>query len=102
VAAPGCNETTALGSSYEIFCGTSSSTPLVAGAVALLRSAGATRTQAEQALMATALPEGYVASGRIDVAAALASLATGTSSGSGGRGSGGGNGGGNGGGPKPR
>ena len=71
VAAPGCNVTTAPGGGFGDFCGTSSSTPLVAGAAALLVAKGSSPAAAGQALAATAVPVSYVAAGRIDVAAAL-------------------------------
>ncbi len=61
------------------FSGTSAATPYVSGALALLASAVPTSTVAtrEAALTSTAAPlptEGLIAGGRIDVAAALATL----------------------------
>lgn len=40
IAAPGCNDTTFRGATYGSFCGTSSATPLAAGAAGLLVSLG--------------------------------------------------------------
>jgi thermitase len=75
VAAPGCNETTVLGGSYGSFCGTSSATPLVAGAAAVLVASGATGDQIGAALRNTAARIGAdVAYGRVDAAAAVSSL----------------------------
>ena len=70
VTAPGCNVTTTR-DGYGEFCGTSSATPLVAGAAALLVANGRTPAAAGQALTTSAVPQAYVAAGRIDVAAAL-------------------------------
>lgn len=87
VAAPGCNGAP-LSGSYDWFCGTSSATPVAGGAAALALSRGATGTQVEQALAATASPlvGGWVSAGRVDAAALVASVPpapAGTGSGSG-------------------
>jgi hypothetical protein len=76
VAAPGCNFTTGLNSWYGTFCGTSSASPVVAGVAALALSLdpGATNTQVEQAIEASAVPESFVQYGRVDAAATLAAL----------------------------
>ncbi|MCO8127543.1 S8 family serine peptidase [Acidimicrobiia bacterium EGI L10123] len=83
VAAPGCNGAPIpkATSGYGDFCGTSSATPLVAGAVALGLALGATGAQVEDAVRTTAVPVGsWVAHGRIDadrmLTAVAASLAT--------------------------
>lgn len=77
VAAPGCNIAPILGGGYGTFCGTSSSTPLVAGLVALELSAApaATAHDVEQALFSAVfpLPE-FVRYGRIDAGRTLALL----------------------------
>ncbi len=76
VAAPGTNYTTTMSGAYGSFSGTSSATPVVAGVLALLRSAAplASVGAIETALLSTAAPVGYVATGRIDAAAALAAV----------------------------
>lgn len=78
VTAPGCVPTTSASGGYGAACGTSFSTPLVAGLAALLLSAkpGATAAELELAIVDSATPvaDGYVAHGRIDAPAALAAL----------------------------
>jgi len=75
VAAPGCNAAPLVGG-YGYFCGTSSATPLVGGAVALALSTGASPTAVEEALVATARPVGsWMSYGRIDAAALVAAAA---------------------------
>lgn len=89
VAAPGCNGAPKATGGYGDFCGTSSATPLVAGAVALGLALGATGAQVEDAVRATAVPVGsWVAHGRIDadlmltaLTATLATPSTGTTGG---------------------
>ncbi|MBW3641150.1 MAG: S8 family serine peptidase, partial [Actinobacteria bacterium] len=73
VAAPGTNYTTTMSGAYASFTGTSSSTPVVAGVLGLLRSAApsASVDAIETALLSSASPVGYVAAGRIDAAAAM-------------------------------
>lgn len=79
LAAPGCNETTgsATPSSYGVYCGTSSSAPLVAGIAALARSAEplASTIDIEQSLRSAAHPVDYTAWGRVDAARTLTALA---------------------------
>jgi len=79
VAAPGCNQATTMSGGYGSFCGTSSATPVVAGVAALLASAlpSASNTAIEAALSSTAVPVAgsWVQAGRVDAAAAIASLA---------------------------
>jgi subtilisin family serine protease len=92
IAAPGCNDATMLGASYGTLCGTSAATPLAAGVVGLLRSAypSATNAQVEAALESSAVKVGTtVACGRIDAAAALSAMTTGSTSASCAAGSGG-------------
>ena len=76
LTAPGCNLTTGRSGWYGTFCGTSSSTPVVAGIAGLARSAApsASGVTVEQALRASAVPVGYVASGRVDAAGTIARL----------------------------
>jgi subtilisin family serine protease len=77
LAAPGCHVTPNRGGGYVSFCGTSSATPAVAGIAGLLLSArpATTGTGLESTLTATAQPVGtWVVSGRVDAAAAMASL----------------------------
>ncbi|MFP5322032.1 MAG: S8 family serine peptidase, partial [Acidimicrobiia bacterium] len=72
VAAPGCNGAP-LTTGYGYFCGTSSATPVAAGAAALAISLGASGAVVEQAITATAVPVGsWVAAGRVDAAALVA------------------------------
>jgi subtilisin family serine protease len=68
LAAPGCSYTTAPGSAFVTFCGTSAAAPLVAGLAGLALSAGAgSAAQVEAALEQTATPlPGAVGSGRVD------------------------------------
>jgi subtilisin family serine protease len=77
LAAPGCSIATGAGGTYADFCGTSSATALVSGLAGLMRSYAPTVTTDElgQALSANALRVGdFVASGRVDVEAAVGSL----------------------------
>jgi subtilisin family serine protease len=78
VAAPGCNVAPLLdGRGYGEFCGTSSATPLVAGLVALVRSArpGATGAQVTNAIeRAAKRVSANVKYGRIDAGAAVAMI----------------------------
>lgn len=71
IAAPGCNDTAFRGATYGSFCGTSSATPLAAGAAGLLVSQGLNASQVRERLEGTAVPVPYVRAGRIDVAAAV-------------------------------
>jgi len=83
IAAPGCNDATMLNATYGTLCGTSAATPLAAGVVGLLRSAypSATNAHVEAALESSAVKVGTtVACGRIDAAAALSAMATGSTS----------------------
>ena len=75
IAAPGCNDATFKGATYGSFCGTSSATPLAAGAAGLLVSQGLTASQVRARLEQTAVPVPYVGAGRIDVAAAVSTAA---------------------------
>jgi subtilisin family serine protease len=74
VAAPGCNAAPALAGGYELFCGTSSATPLVAGLLALRLAA---HPEAGAAAAVDALERGatsigdVVRFGRVDAAAVL-------------------------------
>jgi subtilisin family serine protease len=76
LTAPGCFWTTHTGGGYGNFCGTSASTPLVAGLVGLLRAAkpDASRATIESVLQGTARPVSYVGDGRPDAVAALRAL----------------------------
>jgi subtilisin family serine protease len=77
VAAPGCNAAPALGGGYSTFCGTSSSSPLVAGLAGLALAAQplASPVEVEQALMRSATPlPGYVSYGRVNAPALLSEL----------------------------
>jgi thermitase len=78
LAAPGCNPAQGTSGVVNLFCGTSSATPFASGVAALLASTTPTPSPAtiRNALMSTAVPlaGNWVASGRIDAAAALASL----------------------------
>ena len=74
VAAPGCHIVTRSFAPVT-FCGTSSATPAVAGAAGILLSAGQTPAAVEAALLDSAVPNYYVAAGRVDVEAAATLLA---------------------------
>lgn len=76
VAAPACTPTTLLGGGFGAGCGTSGSTPIVAGIVALLRAHApfASAAQLEAALERTARPIAGVRHGRVDAVAALEAL----------------------------
>ena len=61
-----------LAGSYDFFCGTSSATPLAAGAAALGLSLGASSAVVEAAMRSSAEPVGsWVERGRVDAAATL-------------------------------
>jgi len=76
LAAPGCVWVTVLGGGFGNGCGTSGSTPLVAGIAALLRAQApyASVTQIENALEQTAKPVAGVRFGLVDAFAALEAL----------------------------
>jgi subtilisin family serine protease len=78
LAAPGCNPTTFPAGAYVIFCGTSSSAPLVSGVAALAVSLRPTATKAvvERALESSAKPlsEPGVRYGQVDALGALLAL----------------------------
>ena len=76
VAAPGCELTTLRGRNYGEFCGTSASTPVVAGLAALAWSySPASSAEAiERAIFASAHGVSGVAYGRVDAAKTLAAL----------------------------
>jgi hypothetical protein len=73
VAAPDCAPVTVLGDGTLVACGTSVSTPLVAGIAALLRTRApfATADELERALTQTARPVSGTHFGLVDAAAAL-------------------------------
>ena len=73
---PGCFWTTKTGGTYGNFCGTSASTPLVAGIVGLMRAAkpSASRSTIESVIQSTARRVSYVQDGRPDALAALKAL----------------------------
>lgn len=76
VAAPGCNPAPNLDGTYSFFCGTSSSTPFVAGLAGLALSMGAAPTTVEASLQSTADPVGaFVANGRVNAADLIAAVA---------------------------
>ena len=74
LTAPGCFWTTTTRRGYGNFCGTSASTPLVAGIVGLMRSARPDLPgyMIERALLQTARRVGYVSHGLPDADAAIA------------------------------
>jgi hypothetical protein len=76
VAAPDCAPVTVLGDGTRVACGTSVSTPLVAGIVALLRTRApfASADELELALTQTARPVSETQFGLVDAAAALRAL----------------------------
>jgi subtilisin family serine protease len=76
VASPGCNVAPLMRSGYGLFCGTSSATPLVSAAAALMFAAkpNATPAQVQNALILTTRRIQQVGHGRIDVAKALAAI----------------------------
>ncbi len=77
VAAPGCIWTTQRGGSYGNFCGTSASTPLVAGIIGLMRSVRPTASvsQIEHALFGSAHRTGIaVRYGVVNAASAVAAI----------------------------
>ena len=77
LAAPGCSQSTQAGGGYADFCGTSSAAAFASGIAALARSA-ATAAPADQivaALSTSAVRVGdFVATGRVDAAAATTGL----------------------------
>lgn len=78
LAAPGCNLTTRSGGGYASFCGTSSATPLAAGAAALALSVSpaVSTTEVADALLATAAPVQFpLAGGRVRLDATMARVA---------------------------
>lgn len=81
VASPGCSPSTARGTEYTIFCGTSSATASVAGVVALALSAApaATNVDVERVIAETAQPlrGGGVASGTVDASSLVDALRAG-------------------------
>jgi subtilisin family serine protease len=79
VAAPWCHWTTAKGSLFGTYCGTSSATPAVAGIAALAFSLSptVTNTQVEQALQSSTAPvfgSRFVQYGRVDALGTLLAL----------------------------
>jgi subtilisin family serine protease len=76
LAAPACLTTTQLGGGFGAGCGTSGSTPVVAGIVALMRTQApfASAQQIEDALERTAEPVAGTRFGRVDAYAALREL----------------------------
>jgi subtilisin family serine protease len=83
VAAPGCDYTTLMGGGYGTACGTSSSTPIVAGIAGLAKSVqpSATNAQIEAAIESSAVGIGSsVSCGRVDALATLTALSTGATS----------------------
>ena len=76
LAAPACWPTTELGGGFASGCGTSGSTPIVAGIVALLRAHApfASAQQIEEALERTATPVAGIRFGRVDAFAAMQAL----------------------------
>ncbi len=76
VAAPGCDTTTFKGGGFGQFCGTSASTPVVAGLAGLALSYSPTSSAAaiEQAIRSSAHPVNGVAAGRVDAMGTLAAL----------------------------
>ena len=78
LAAPGCNLTTRSGGGYASFCGTSSATPLAAGAAALALSVSPAVSTSEvaDALLATAAPVRFpLGGGRVRLDATVARVA---------------------------
>lgn len=79
IAAPGCSLSTQAGGGYADFCGTSSAAAFASGIAALARSSAPQRSAAEigERLSSSAVPVGeFVASGRVDAEALIASLRT--------------------------
>jgi Subtilase family len=76
VAAPGCDTTTFMGGGYGQFCGTSASTPVVAGLAGLALSYSPTSSAdaIEHAIVSSAHTIDGVAGGRVDAARTLAAL----------------------------
>jgi subtilisin family serine protease len=73
VGAPACTPTTEVGGGFGVGCGTSGSTPVVAGIVALMRAHArfASAKELEDTLVRTAKPIAGVRYGRVDAFAAL-------------------------------
>ncbi len=78
VAAPDCAPVTVLGDGTLVACGTSVSTPLIAGVVALLRTRApfASADELERAITQTARPVSGTQFGLVDAAAALRAVGT--------------------------
>ena len=76
VAAPGCDPTTFSGGGFGRFCGTSASTPFVAGlaGLALSYSPKSSPQAIEQAIISSAHPVDGVAGGRVDAIGTLTAL----------------------------
>ncbi len=76
LAAPGCDLTTARGGQYAEVCGTSASTPVVAGLAGLAMSYSQTSSAQAitQAITSSAHTIAGVSAGRVDVAGTLAAL----------------------------
>jgi subtilisin family serine protease len=79
VAAPGCNVAPGRGTAYQLFCGTSSAAPIVAGlaALALSERPDATPSDVRRAIEGATTPlPGFVQFGRVSAPGALAVLST--------------------------
>jgi len=79
VAAPGCNVAPGRPGTYQLFCGTSSAAPIVAGlaALALSQRPDATAADVRRAIEGATTPlAGFVQYGRVFAPATLAALAT--------------------------
>ncbi len=76
VAAPGCDTTTSMGGGFGQFCGTSASTPVVAGlaGLALSYSPAASAGTIEQAIVSSAHRVQGLGGGRVDAVGTLAAL----------------------------
>jgi hypothetical protein len=76
VAAPGCDVTTFDGGGFGGFCGTSASTPFVAGLAGLARSysPNSSPETIEHAIIASAHPVDGIAGGRVDAVGTLTAL----------------------------
>ena len=76
VAAPGCDTTTFVGDGFGEFCGTSASTPVVAGlaGLALSYSPSSSAETVEHAIVSSAHQVAGVADGRVDAVGTLLAL----------------------------